>query len=90
MLVATSQGGMQALSRSLYCKMIPKDKSASYFGIYNIIGKFSAVVGPLMIALISHITHQVRYGILSLIILFIVGYFTLNRVQEQSVDNQEI
>ncbi len=45
MLVASSQGGIQALSRSLYGRMIPKDRSAEYFGFYNIFGKFSAILG---------------------------------------------
>lgn len=80
LLVATCQGGMQALSRSLYCKMIPKEKASSYFGIYNILGKFSAIIGPLMIAVVSQITGQSRNGILSLIVLFILGYFLLRNV----------
>ncbi|MCY6483303.1 MFS transporter [Clostridium aestuarii] len=85
MLVATCQGGMQALSRSMYCKMIPKEKSAGYFGIYNIIGKFSAIIGPLMIGVISHITKESKYGILSLVFLFIIGYILLNKVQEYKI-----
>ncbi len=81
MMVATCQGGMQALSRSYFCKMIPKEKAASYFGIYNIIGKFSAIIGPFMIAIVSQITKQSRYGILSLVVLFIVGFTLLKKVE---------
>lgn len=81
MLVASCQGGMQALSRSYFCKMIPKEKAASYFGIYNIIGKFSAIIGPFMIAIVSQITNHSRYGILSLVILFIIGFALLKKVK---------
>lgn len=81
MMVATCQGGMQALSRSYFCKMIPKEKAASYFGIYNIIGKFSAIIGPFMIAIVSQITNQSRYGILSLVVLFIIGFTLLKKVE---------
>lgn len=83
-LVATSQGGMQALSRSMYCRMIPKEMSSSYFGIYNIIGKFSAIIGPLMIAVISQITKNSRYGIVSLVILFALGFILLRRTQVEA------
>jgi UMF1 family MFS transporter len=84
LLVATCQGGMQALSRSMYCKMIPKEKSSSYFGIYNIIGKFSAIVGPLMIALISQFTKSSRYGIISLVVLFALGFVLLRKTQVEA------
>jgi len=45
-IVGLVQGGIQALSRSFYAKIIPNDKSAEYFGFYNMIGKFSAIIGP--------------------------------------------
>lgn len=83
-LVATSQGGIQALSRSMYCKMIPKEMSSSYFGIYNIIGKFSAIIGPLMIGVISQLTKNSRYGIISLVVLFLLGFVLLKKVQINS------
>lgn len=53
-LVATSQGGIQALSRSMYGKMIPdKNRSGEFFGFYDIFGKFSAIMGPALVALVS-------------------------------------
>lgn len=76
-LVATSMGGIQALSRSLFAANIPKEKSAEYFGFYNIFGKFSAVIGPAMLGFVGELFGHSRYGILSLFILFILGWFFL-------------
>jgi len=73
MLVATSQGGIQALSRSYFARIIPKEKANEFFGFYNIFGKFSAILGPLIFALMTQITGKSQYGIASLIVLFVVG-----------------
>lgn len=72
-LVATSQGGIQALSRSYFGKMIPKEKANEFFGFYDIFGKFAAIMGPALYAFFSQITGQSRYGVLSVMILFVVG-----------------
>ncbi|MCH4169878.1 MAG: MFS transporter [Lactobacillus sp.] len=72
-LVGTAQGGIQALSRSHYAKIIPSDKANEYFGIYNIFGKFSAIIGPAMFGIFTQLTGQTRVGILSLVLLFVVG-----------------
>ncbi|ABC76097.1 MFS superfamily transporter [Syntrophus aciditrophicus SB] len=79
-LVASSQGGIQALSRSFFGRLIPKEKSAEFFGFYNIFGKFATILGPLLMALASRITGQSRYGILSLVVLFLIGGLLLSRV----------
>lgn len=73
MLVASSQGGIQALSRSVYGKLIPKKNSAEFFGFYNIFGKFAAIMGPFMVAFVTQVTGQERFGILSVLLLFVVG-----------------
>ncbi|MBL4933568.1 MFS transporter [Clostridium sp. YIM B02565] len=86
-LVASAQGGIQALSRSFYGKIIPKENSAEYFGIYNIFGRISAVIGPLLIGIIGTITGSSKYGILSLVILFFIGGFLFLKVKN---DNSEI
>jgi UMF1 family MFS transporter len=83
LLVATSQGGIQALSRSLFGKIIPKEKSAEFFGFYNIFGKFAAIFGPLLYGMASQITGNPRFGVLSLIILFIIGGFLMIFVKTQ-------
>ena len=82
-LVASAQGGIQALSRSYFGKLIPKKNSAEYFGIYNIFGRISSIFGPLLIGIVGTITGESRYGILSLIILFIVGGIIFLKVEEE-------
>ncbi|MBS4200955.1 MFS transporter [Bacillus sp. FJAT-49732] len=83
MLVATSQGGIQALSRSYFARMIPKEKSNEFFGFYNIIGKFASIMGPLLLGVTAQITGHTSYGVFSLVILFIIGIAILARVPEQ-------
>lgn len=72
-LVGTAQGGIQALSRSYFAKIVPKENSNEFFGFYNIFGKFAAIMGPFMVGLITQITGEVRNGVLSLIVLFLIG-----------------
>lgn len=72
-LVATSQGGIQALSRSYFGKIIPKEKSNEFFGFYTVFGRFAAIMGPLLVAVISDVTSNTHLGVLSLIALFIIG-----------------
>jgi UMF1 family MFS transporter len=81
--VAFVQGGSQALSRSLYGAMIPKAKSAEFFGFFNIMGKFSAILGPVLFAMIGRMFGQSRYSIVSLIVFFVVGIVLLTRVDEE-------
>jgi len=73
MLVGTAQGGIQALSRSYFGRIIPKDRANEFFGFYNIFGKFAAIVGPVLFGAISIATGKANYGVSSIIILFIVG-----------------
>lgn len=79
-LIACFQGGIQALSRSLYSKIIPESRSAEFFGFYNMFGKFAAIIGPPLMGYIGLITGNPRYGILSIIILFIFGGYFLIKV----------
>ncbi|MCX7711096.1 MAG: MFS transporter [Clostridia bacterium] len=72
-LVATSQGGIQALSRSYYGKMIPKESANEFFGFYDIFGKFAAIMGPALFGISTQLTGQSRYGVLSVTILFVIG-----------------
>ncbi len=74
------QGGIQAISRSLYTRIIPKHKSAEFFGFYNMLGKFAAVIGPLLMGTITWITGSHRLGILSILFLFIAGAILLSKV----------
>ena len=73
MLVGTAQGGIQALSRSYYGKLVPKENANEFFGFYDIFGKFAAVMGPTLLGLVAQITGKTNLGVFSVIILFIIG-----------------
>lgn len=79
-LIGLFQGGIQALSRSLYARLIPKNMEAEFFGFYNMLGKFASVIGPLLMGWITVLTGSVRFGILSILILFIAGGILLRGV----------
>jgi UMF1 family MFS transporter len=81
-LVASSMGGIQALSRSYFCQLIPAEKSAEFFGFYNVFGKFAAITGPFLMAVVGRLTGDSRWGVLSLLLLFIIGAVLLSRVKE--------
>lgn len=83
-LVGSSMGGMQALSRSYFGKLIPVESSGEFFGFYNVVGKFAAVLGPLLIGLIGTWTGHSRWGLLSIIVLFILGAWILMQVDDSS------
>ena len=72
-LVGTVQGGIQALSRSYFSRLVPPDKSNEYFGFFDIFGKFATVVGPFLVAAVTGLTGRSSFGILSLLVLFAVG-----------------
>ena len=79
-LVATQQGGIQAISRSSFSKLIPKENSAEFFGFFSIFGKFSAALGPMIIGGVGYLTNNTRIGVLSLIPLFVLGLVFLMKV----------
>jgi UMF1 family MFS transporter len=83
MLVGSSQGGIQALSRSYFAKLVPKESSNEFFGFYNIFGKFAAITGPFLMGVTTQITGQSNMGIFSLVILFVVGAAILIKVPAQ-------
>lgn len=72
-MVGTVQGGIQALSRSHFGKLIPPDKSNEYFGFFDIFGKFATVLGPFLVGFVTDLTDRADLGILSLLILFAAG-----------------
>ncbi|WJW76407.1 MFS transporter [Thiohalobacter sp. IOR34] len=77
------QGGVQSLSRSLYTQLIPTDKTAEFFGFYNMLGKFAAIIGPLLMGWIGVVTGNPRHAVLSLALLFVGGAITLYFVDIQ-------
>ncbi|MGB5438701.1 MAG: MFS transporter [Gammaproteobacteria bacterium] len=81
-MIGLAQGGVQALSRSLYARMIPAGRSAEFFGFYNMLGKFAAIIGPIMMGWVGALSGNPRTGILSLLVLFLAGAFMLLMVKE--------
>lgn len=81
--IASAQGGIQALSRSYYAKIIPKENANEFFGFYNIFGKFAAIIGPFIMSLITTLTHNPRYSILGIIPLFVVGYLIMLQLPKE-------
>ena len=79
-LIGLFQGGIQSLSRSLFTRLVPPNKEAEFFGFYNMLGKFAAVVGPILVGWITVLTGNPRAGILSIVVLFIFGGLLLSRV----------
>jgi UMF1 family MFS transporter len=76
------QGGVQSLSRSLYARLIPADEAGEFFGFYNMLGKFAAVLGPALVGIAAALTGDSRLGILALLLLFIAGAVLLCFVSE--------
>ena len=81
-LVGTVQGGIQALSRSYYGKLIPPERSGEYYGFMDIFGKFACVIGPALYELFYGLTGKACFGILSVILLFILGFLFLTTGQK--------
>lgn len=101
-VIGLVQGGIQALSRSYYSRLIPKNKAAEYYGFYNMLGKFAAILGPVLIGTVGLVARRIlmppsptpeqviavgqmaaRWGIGSILILFIVGAILFYFVDEE-------
>ena len=79
-LVGTVQGGSQALSRSLFARMIPKEKSSEYFGFFSVFEKFAGVAGPALFAASITLFGSSRAAVLSVVVFFVAGALVLTRV----------
>ena len=77
-LIGFAQGGIQALSRSYFAMLVPNNRSSEYFGIYNMLGKFAALLGPIVVGLITFYTSDSRIGIASIAIFFLLGSVLFN------------
>jgi UMF1 family MFS transporter len=101
-VIGLVQGGIQALSRSYYSRLIPKNKAAEYYGFYNMLGKFAVILGPVLMGLVGLIAKRIlmppaptpeqvtavgqlafRWGIASILILFIIGGILFYFVDEE-------
>jgi MFS transporter, UMF1 family len=79
-LVGTVQGGSQALSRSLFARMIPRHKSSEFFGFFSVFEKFAGIAGPALFALSVSVFGSSRAAVLSVILFFVLGAIMLTRV----------
>jgi MFS transporter, UMF1 family len=72
-VVGLVQGGIQSLSRSYYGRLVPREKSSEFFGFYNMMGKASAIIGPMLVGVTAAVTGDSRLSILSIVLLFVAG-----------------
>ena len=81
--IASSQGGVQALSRSYFCRMVPKENATEFFGFYNIFGKFAVFLGPLIVGVVVDLTQRTNIGVLGLLPLFLTGIIVLSFIKDK-------
>ena len=81
--VGLFQGGIQALSRSEFGKLIPKDNANEYYGFFDIFGKYAAVMGTFLVSVFTQLTGNPSIGVLSIAVLFLVGFVLLVRIPEK-------
>ncbi|WP_426755671.1 MFS transporter [Myxococcus sp. Y35] len=84
LLVGMVQGGSQALSRSLFAQMVPRDRAAEFFGLFSVFEKVTAVAGPLVFAATVELTGSSRQAVLSLLFFFVSGAAVLSRVDVEA------
>jgi UMF1 family MFS transporter len=101
-VIGLVQGGIQALSRSYYSRLIPKNQAAEYYGFYNMLGKFAVIMGPALMGIVGLMVNRMlmpasptaeqisavgqlaaRWGIGSILILFIIGAILFYFVDEE-------
>ena len=80
-LVGLVQGGVQLLSRSYFARLVPPARAGEFFGFYNMLGEFAAIIGPLLVGTVSYLTGSPRLSILSVILLFAAGAYLLTLVR---------
>lgn len=80
--VGCFQGGIQALSRSYYAKIIPENASGEYFGLFDICGKGASFLGTFLIGFVTQITGQQNLGVAAISILFLIGFYLFNKVSK--------
>jgi UMF1 family MFS transporter len=82
LVIGMVQGGVQSLSRSLFARMTPPKLSGEYFGLFNLVGRFAAILGPLLVGFGALVTGSPRLGMLGLLTLFVIGGILLWNVRE--------
>lgn len=82
------QGGAQALSRSIFGRMVPENRHAEFYGFYGISSKFSAILGPALFGVVGGLTGSSKYGIFALLIFFILGIILLLKVDVEKGERE--
>lgn len=83
-LVGMFQGGIQALSRSEFGKLCPKDRANEYFGFFDIFGKYAAILGTFLVGTFTSLTGNSSLGVLSIAVLFVVGFVAMLNVPDRA------
>lgn len=86
--VGVFQGAIQALSRSYYAKIIPKEKSSEYFGIFDIFGKGASFMGTMLMGISTQIFHTSKAGVIVIASMFVIG-FVIFKIQSQTMQRGE-
>ena len=86
-VIGLVQGGIQSLSRSYFARLVPSDKSGEFFGFFNMMGKFAAVIGPMLMGWVALVSGSSRLAILSIAVLFALGAVLLWLVTEPAASS---
>ena len=81
-LVGMFQGGIQALSRSYFGRLIPKERANEYYGFFDIFGRYASVMGTLLVSVVTSLTGDPSLGVLSIGILLVVGFVMLAKLSK--------
>jgi UMF1 family MFS transporter len=87
-MIGLVQGGIQALSRSYYARMVPREQAAEFFGFYNFLGRFATIFGPLLIGFVAVMTESSRLSIASVSLFFVAGGLLLYFVDEKKISEE--
>lgn len=82
LVIGMVQGGVQSLSRSMFARMTPPKLSGEYFGLFNLVGRFASILGPVLVGMGALMTGSSRLGMLGIIVLFVIGGILLWNVRE--------
>ena len=80
-IIGLVQGGIQSLSRSMFGRLVPAGKAGEFFGLYNLMGKAAAILGPTLIGVTALVTHDSRLANVSIVVLFAIGAIFLMKVR---------
>ena len=81
-IIGTVQGGVQGMSRSLYASLIPEEQAGEFFGFYNMVTKFSHILGPVLVGIVAFVSDEPKYILVVLLPMFVIGALMLMRVDD--------